>query len=327
MAESCQNVYDCALLQYATAAMSIRTHYDNLQIPQDASQDEIRLAYRRLSKKYHPDLNQDPDAHRIMQLINEAYAVLSDPDRRAEHDRWIASQRQPMVKISINQPVPNAQDAVPAGSAATAVPGGKLQTAMMVCTGMLVTLLLWQVWYAWQDGGEGAAVEGSASVPNPASVILGDSTDDKRSGSSAGSDMPTDGADAVVTADFEPADGAYIRPTVAPNGKPWPKESGYLDDYPQDVGQAGNTLFVENIRNSSDVFAELRRKNQTRPLRTFFIKERSQIALDKLDAGEYVVRYRQLDSGELVESESVKLDGKQKENTLYLQRSKAPQDI
>ena len=70
----------------------MRTHYDNLQIPRDADEQTIRQAYRRLSKQYHPDLNPSEDASRIMQLINRAYAVLSDPEQRAEHDRWIQLQ-------------------------------------------------------------------------------------------------------------------------------------------------------------------------------------------------------------------------------------------
>ena len=58
----------------------MRTHYDNLQIPRDADEQTIRQAYRRLSKQYHPDLNPSEDASRIMQLINRAYTVLSDPN-------------------------------------------------------------------------------------------------------------------------------------------------------------------------------------------------------------------------------------------------------
>ena len=73
--------------------MTIRTHYDNLHVAPDADAQTIRQAYRRLSKQYHPDLNTDPDAHRIMQLINQAYEVLSDPQKRAEHDQWIAQQQ------------------------------------------------------------------------------------------------------------------------------------------------------------------------------------------------------------------------------------------
>ena len=71
----------------------IHTHYDNLKISPNATDKQIRTAYLRLSKKYHPDYNKHPDAVRVMQLINRAYQVLSDPDKRREHDRWIALQK------------------------------------------------------------------------------------------------------------------------------------------------------------------------------------------------------------------------------------------
>lgn len=70
----------------------MRTHYDNLKVPRDATEQEIRAAYRRLSWQYHPDRNPSPDAQRIMQIINRAYAVLSDPRTRREHDAWIEEQ-------------------------------------------------------------------------------------------------------------------------------------------------------------------------------------------------------------------------------------------
>ena len=78
----------------------MRTHYDNLHIPRDADEQTIRQAYRRLSKQYHPDLNPSEDASRIMQLINRAYEVLSNPEKRAEHDRWIQQQEAPRIQIT-----------------------------------------------------------------------------------------------------------------------------------------------------------------------------------------------------------------------------------
>lgn len=73
----------------------IRTHYDNLQISESAGQEVIKGAYKYLSQKWHPDKNPErrEEAERITRIINEAYAVLSDPQRRAEHDEWIARQR------------------------------------------------------------------------------------------------------------------------------------------------------------------------------------------------------------------------------------------
>lgn len=68
-----------------------RTHYDNLQIARTASDAVVRSAYRVLSQQHHPDknLNDRANAERRMKIINEAYAVLSDPVKRREHDQWI----------------------------------------------------------------------------------------------------------------------------------------------------------------------------------------------------------------------------------------------
>jgi hypothetical protein len=75
--------------------MSFRTHYQNLQVAENASPEVIRGAYRYLSQKWHPDKNtNDPElAARNMRLINAAYEVLSDPVRRQKHDEWIKEQR------------------------------------------------------------------------------------------------------------------------------------------------------------------------------------------------------------------------------------------
>ncbi len=69
----------------------IHTHYDNLKVARNAPPEVIRAAYKTLSQKYHPDRNgNSPDAIRVIQIINSAYAVLSDPVKRREHDEWIA---------------------------------------------------------------------------------------------------------------------------------------------------------------------------------------------------------------------------------------------
>lgn len=74
---------------------TIRTHYDELQIAENASPEVIRGAYRYLAQKWHPDKNPTDRerAERFTSKINEAYSVLSDPERRHAHDRCVASQR------------------------------------------------------------------------------------------------------------------------------------------------------------------------------------------------------------------------------------------
>lgn len=69
----------------------VHTHYDNLKVARDAPPEVIRAAYKTLSQKHHPDRNgNSKEAIRIIQLINSAYEVLSDPARRQEHDEWIS---------------------------------------------------------------------------------------------------------------------------------------------------------------------------------------------------------------------------------------------
>jgi molecular chaperone DnaJ len=68
--------------------MSDRDYYDVLGVPRSASSEDLKSAFRRLARQYHPDVNSSADAEERFKEINEAYAVLSDPDRRAAYDRF-----------------------------------------------------------------------------------------------------------------------------------------------------------------------------------------------------------------------------------------------
>lgn len=71
----------------------LRTHYDNLKVTRDAPDFVIRAAYKTLSQKYHPDKHPgDERATRAMAIINGSYDALSDPEKRADHDAWIARE-------------------------------------------------------------------------------------------------------------------------------------------------------------------------------------------------------------------------------------------
>jgi curved DNA-binding protein len=76
--------------------MKFKDYYQSLDLKKDASQDEIKRAYRKLARKLHPDVNKSPDAEEKFKELGEAYEVLQDPEKRAAYDKfgsnWQAGQ-------------------------------------------------------------------------------------------------------------------------------------------------------------------------------------------------------------------------------------------
>ena len=75
--------------------MANKDYYSVLGVDKNASDDEIKSAYRRLAKKYHPDLNKTPEAQEKFKDINEAYEVLGDPKKRANYDQFGSADGNP----------------------------------------------------------------------------------------------------------------------------------------------------------------------------------------------------------------------------------------
>jgi DnaJ domain len=95
-------------------AENMRTHYQNLKVAEDAPPEVIKAAWRALSQQYHPDKNPgDARAVRVMQIINEAYAVLSDPSGRAQHDAVIRKHRSSANQENSEPPPLPKQHAAP----------------------------------------------------------------------------------------------------------------------------------------------------------------------------------------------------------------------
>jgi hypothetical protein len=101
----------------------------------------------------------------------------------------------------------------------------------------------------------------------------------------------------------------YVRPSAADNGAPFPTESGPIADYPVEFTDGYSNVTVDNSQNGSDVFVKLfsRDRQPEQPIRVFFIRAGETFTEKQVRAGNYDVRYRDLDSGGLSRTESFNL--------------------
>lgn len=68
--------------------MEYKDYYKTLGVSKTATEGEIKTAYRKLARRYHPDVNKDPQAEEKFKEVNEAYQVLSDPEKRKKYDQF-----------------------------------------------------------------------------------------------------------------------------------------------------------------------------------------------------------------------------------------------
>jgi len=74
----------------------VATNYDILELEKYADAKQVKLAYRKMAKRYHPDVSDDPDAEHKFKRIQLAYSVLSHPQHKKSYDR-ILKEREDMV--------------------------------------------------------------------------------------------------------------------------------------------------------------------------------------------------------------------------------------
>ncbi|MDN2711174.1 J domain-containing protein [Janthinobacterium sp. SUN118] len=317
----------------------IHTHYDNLKVARLAPQEVIRAAYKALSQKYHPDKNPgDEKAARIMAILNSAYGTLSDPQRRREHDEWIAAEEWEIEWLeSTHHEEGKAKDGRHhahdhAWAQDVPPPSGKPRRGARP---------VWRNWRWWLSlliclllGWLGALLMLDTSQPMPSALVSAWSGF-ARDGAKPRTETATPGASALLPPALkgEPVavdswavgkpyapepqqarapeirvlavsqlslkamqpvcDGtAQSAALVAPNGEPWPAQSGYVDGFP--ISNKGDelTLSIDNRANATPVFVKLYDTERRSNVRYLFILAHDKLAVEQLSAGKYEVRYQ-----------------------------------
>lgn len=259
------------------ALNKIHTHYDNLKVARNAPIEVIRAAYKSLSQKFHPDTNSDPDAERVMKIINAAYETLSDPEKRRDHDRWIVYQESTTTttdRRSIYTRPPYTND-----------PTTSVSSTRNKIANVVEHVFKNIIWYL-------IAISIVFSALNKASAP-----------------PPPPGPKPYEAQPQEPVKPAYIKPSSAPNGEPWPSKAAYIPGYKKLHSDGLSKVTVDNSQNGTEVFVKLVSLDGAKayPVRQFYIPGHSSFTVNKVRAGNYDVRCRYLDNGRLSRSESFTL--------------------
>jgi hypothetical protein len=125
----------------APAVNRVANFYEILQVSPTDGQEVIRVAFRTLARRYHPDINRSPDAALHMRRLNEAYAVLRDPTRRVWYDAELSRTRAKPRPVDGRPPRvrPHAPPPVRMQGSAT---GGNALVVRLVIVAVLVVLFL-----------------------------------------------------------------------------------------------------------------------------------------------------------------------------------------
>jgi hypothetical protein len=263
----------------------VPSHYDNLKVSRDAPAEVIRAAYRSLSQKYHPDRNAgDAEAARIMVLLNASYEILSDPEKRRAHDRWLLLT-EAAGGVGTEPSGGQAKPAPAPGTNAKPPPEGSfegeagLSPQAAACYRHLGRFGAWYFllgFLIWIGVNDWSPKTKSGTGPQ--------------------------------TSTFEQALAPapnYVRPATAPNGEPWPAASGYISGFPRLRTNGLSSVTIDNTQNETDVMVKLvgMYGEEPIPVRTIYIAAHDSFTAERVNKGTYDIRYRDLESGALSRSE------------------------
>ena len=158
--------------------MAAANHYELLEIRPEATGQELRQAFRSLSKRYHPDTTELPEleAREAFRRVQQAYLTLSDPDRRRAYDASLLALQQPAWRPPVVVPSRAAAEPLPVRRALS---GGEWFALLLLALAVVFSLVL-GVGLAWARGAEflrvpswwspSGEVAGQTAQPTPSLV-------------------------------------------------------------------------------------------------------------------------------------------------------------
>lgn len=274
---------------------TVRTHYDDLGVPRDASAEDIARAFDlKIDDLERRRAKGDLEAGMLVGMIRGAFAVLSNAARRAEHDEWIRrneTEGEPSrPRRSAGRPPAAPRPTAHRSPRRMAAPGRWLHKEWSRWRRPLVQVvvilgILWAGIHWWP--------------------VISTQLTKFRSDNQVGVVRPTG---------FDGRKIGYRPAEKAPNGQPWPAKSGYVAGYPRERtgGLAG--IEADNSQGTTDVFARLVWLDGTkeRVIRVIFVQAKQRFSMEGLPAGRYVLKYLELDSGAIAKTDPLEVSLKKK---------------
>lgn len=233
-----------------------------------------------------------------MSQINQAYAILSDPKRRKEHDNWIAQEEAKLratasADTNKTSNPPNWQPSRPSQSTPPPPhPRTKNHNRNIFVIAILLPFRIWSALFNFAPGFAILLLFFCSIILYQAIFPQPHSTPEPNSYSPA-PDIPL-------------SRPTYSRPPLAPNGEPWPNSSGYIAGYPQLASSGLSNITIDNLQSNADFYIKLVSldRNKAYPVRQFLVLAKSQFTINHVAAGSYEIRYRNLLTGSTERSQS-----------------------
>lgn len=285
-----------------------RTYYDQLNVSRDASDEEIKRAFRKLAQQLHPDRNHAANASDLMAVVNAAHDVLANPQKRAEYDATLIREAQQARQAAAQrrQAGPPRAAAQP-GAKAQAGPAAKPHTKK-VKPARRGSLWRWVAVFvvacgagAWmgydREAGKAASVppvvhEAPIVVPPPVAVAA------------APAEVPISSPVKVV----EQGEPECVPPPLDPLGAPWPAAASYIAGMPMLRDGGWSEITVDNTAGDKPVYAKVTDASGKRDYRHAYIPARGRFTFARMDVGYYQLKYKMLDTGCAYASSRIRLE-------------------